>query len=135
MVDRALHAINTSVGEGMNRNEMPILRAQSFCPELREEPVSRDLFQKTPLFDIAESLLGKGKANFGRGQIALRFPLHQDPPRARLAYRRLPDSDQWRGARRTLFVHHAGRSSAFRFAAGEQGQHFAVRALRRLLPR
>jgi hypothetical protein len=82
MVDRALHAINASVGEGMNRDEMEILRAQSFCPELREQPIIRDLFGKTPLFDIAESLLGKDNAKYGRGQIALRFPLHQDPPRA-----------------------------------------------------
>lgn len=78
MIDNALRSINASVGDGMNVDEMDIFRAQSFCPELRDTPVIRDLFGKTPLFDIAQNLIGDGNVHFGRGQIALRFPLPDD---------------------------------------------------------
>ena len=82
MTDRALRAINKSLGEGIDPAQLPKMRAQSYCPELGDDPVVVDLFQKTPLQDLTESLLGEGNAQSNHAQIALRFPIAQDPPRA-----------------------------------------------------
>lgn len=85
MVDTALRAINHSIGEGMSAEEMPRMRAQSYCRELTREPVITDLIQRTPAWSLAESAIGEGKIKpVGGGQIALRFPgLHDPPPPAR----------------------------------------------------
>ena len=61
MVDAALRAINHSVGEGMNVEEMVRFRAQSFCPELTKTPVITDLINRTPALELAESAVGVGK--------------------------------------------------------------------------
>jgi len=90
MINRALHAINHSLGEeGMNKEDLPTLRAQSYCKELRNEAVLTDLFNRTPIMPLAESLMGKGDVlPIGGVQIALRFPrpLGEDapPPRGHL---------------------------------------------------
>ena len=82
MVDAAVRAINHSVGQGMNVEDMPILRAQSYCPELRTSPLITGLLNATPTWSLAESLLGAGNINpVKRGQIALRFPQLDDAPR------------------------------------------------------
>ena len=61
MIDEALRAINHSLGEeGMNKEDLPILRQQSYCRELRNEPVLTHLFNRTPIVPLAESLMGKG---------------------------------------------------------------------------
>ncbi|MDA0709622.1 MAG: phytanoyl-CoA dioxygenase family protein [bacterium] len=87
MIDRALHAINHSLGEeGMNRDDLPTLRAQSYCKELRPAPVLTDLFNRTPIMPLAESMMGKGAVlPVGNVQIALRFPrpLGEDAPEPR----------------------------------------------------
>ncbi len=81
MIDRAMRAINHSLGEGMNVADMPILRAQSYCPEIKNTPVIADLLNKTPAWQLAESVIGEGKIRpVHGGQIALRFPVMQDPP-------------------------------------------------------
>jgi ectoine hydroxylase-related dioxygenase (phytanoyl-CoA dioxygenase family) len=83
MVDAALRAINHSVGEGMNVAEMTRFRAQSYCPELQQNPVITDLLNATPALGLAESMIGAGQiAPATHGQIALRFPTMQDPPAA-----------------------------------------------------
>jgi hypothetical protein len=90
MIDEALHAINHSLGEeGMNKEDLPILRQQSYCKELRNETVLTHLFNRTPVMPLAESLMGKGSVLPVSGvQIALRFPrpLGEDapPPRGHL---------------------------------------------------
>jgi hypothetical protein len=82
MVEQALRHINHSLGQGMNPADMPILRAQSFCPEVQHTPPITDLYHKTPVKDLVESLLGEGQTNtVGGGQIAVRFPSLDDPPR------------------------------------------------------
>jgi hypothetical protein len=82
MVDEALRAINHSLGEGMEPAQMRVFRAQSFCPELRQDPTIVDLLQKSPVWSLAESALGEGQIWPVRGgQIALRFPVPADPPR------------------------------------------------------
>ncbi len=81
MADAALKAINHSIGQGMPAEEMPKIRAQSFCRELQGDPVIADLFNRTPAFALAESLIGEGHIEPVYGaQIALRFPVKADPP-------------------------------------------------------
>lgn len=81
MVDAALRAINHSVGQGMNVEDMTRFRSRSYCPELQSNPVIVDLVNKTPAFELAESVIGQGMLKpVGGGQIALRFPGMQDPP-------------------------------------------------------
>jgi hypothetical protein len=81
MVDRALQAINHSLGEGMDPAEITRFRARSYCPELQGTPPITDLLNRTPAFALAESLVGEGNiAPVSSGQIALRFPTMQDPP-------------------------------------------------------
>ena len=83
MVDAARQAINHSIGYvGMNEADLERFRAQSYCGEIREAPQIVDLFSKTPIRQIAESLMGEGNIQTpSSGQIALRFPgpLHTDP--------------------------------------------------------
>jgi hypothetical protein len=81
MVDAAVRAINHSVGEGMDREEMVKMRAQTYCRELTRTPVITDLFNATPAHSLVESAIGVGKIKpIGGAQIALRFPTMQDPP-------------------------------------------------------
>ncbi|MDQ2730513.1 MAG: phytanoyl-CoA dioxygenase family protein [Armatimonadota bacterium] len=81
MVNGALRAINHSVGNGMNVEDMTRFRAQTYCPELRGTPVISGLFNDTPARSLAESAIGAGKLRpVTGGQIALRFPTNQDPP-------------------------------------------------------
>lgn len=90
MVETALHAINYSLGsEGMNKEELPILRSRSYCREIQNHPAITDLFNRSPIFSLAESLVGEGNLlPCGAGQIALRFPgpLYAEPgePRGHL---------------------------------------------------
>lgn len=81
MINRALHAINHSIGEGMDAEEMQTMRSRSYCTELQQEPVIMDLLYKTPAWSLAESAIGEDKIKpTSSGQIALRFPSLQDPP-------------------------------------------------------
>jgi hypothetical protein len=76
LVGGALRAINGSLGEkGINPDDLPRFRSQTYCPELCNTPVIRDLYNATSISTIAESLIGPGMvAPVGGGQIALRFP-------------------------------------------------------------
>ncbi len=79
LINKALQAINMSLGKGMNEKDMTTFSSQSFTPELCESPAICDLLKKSPLWDLAESAIGKGKIiNEDRAQIALRFPQASD---------------------------------------------------------
>ena len=90
MVDAARKLINHSIGSvGMHQADLEKFRAQSYCNEIRNAPQIVDLFSKTPIHNIAESMLGEGNVQTpGSAQIALRFPmpLQRDPnlPRGHL---------------------------------------------------
>ena len=90
MVDAARHAINHSIGNvGMHEEDLATMRARSYCQELQKDPVLTDLFNKTPIVPLAESLVGAGNVlPAASAQIALRFPgpLTADPgePRGHL---------------------------------------------------
>lgn len=83
MVDRALRAINHSIGKGIAAEDAARLSIVSFCNELRHDPCITDLLYKTPVMDLIESLVGPGKLQpTNCGQIAIRFPIMDDPPAA-----------------------------------------------------
>ncbi len=82
MVDAAVRAINHAMGQGMNPADIPTFAAQSYCPALVKTPVITDLLNGTPALSLAESAIGTGAFFARMGQIALRFPVTTDPPRA-----------------------------------------------------
>lgn len=75
-VDAALKAINHSLGEqGIAKDALWTLRAQTFCPELVSAPAILDLYRETPLRGLAEAAIGPSRVALpSSGQIALRFP-------------------------------------------------------------
>ena len=81
-VDAALRAINMSVGDnGLDPDELPIFRMDSFCPELERSEAILDLLYETPLWDVAQAAIGHGKVlPIRSGQIALRFPSDDSTP-------------------------------------------------------
>src|SRR5687768_3529339 len=60
-VDAALRVINHSIGQGVSKSDLPRFRAGSFCPELTSAAAITDLYNHTPLRDLAESAVGRGK--------------------------------------------------------------------------
>jgi hypothetical protein len=82
-VDRALKAINHSLGEqGIDREQIWTLRAQSFCPELVGTDAILDLYRDTPLEALAQAAIGAGQVpRPPTGQIALRFPQELAEPK------------------------------------------------------
>ncbi len=90
MVDSARKLINHSIGSvGMHQADLEKFRAQSYCNEIKNAPQIVDIFSKTPIHNIAESMLGEGNVQTpSSAQIALRFPmpLERDPnlPRGHL---------------------------------------------------
>ncbi|HEY4384995.1 MAG TPA: hypothetical protein VGN34_11035 [Ktedonobacteraceae bacterium] len=76
LVDEATKAINASLGnEGIDPVKLPIYRSQSYCPELTDKPAITNLLHRSPLWSIAESMIGAGQIQpVNHGQIALRFP-------------------------------------------------------------
>lgn len=78
LVVRARRAINAYLGQhGMAPNELNKYRAQSYCPGLTGDPAISNLYNTSPLREVAESLIGQIKPVNG-GQIALRFPSPPD---------------------------------------------------------
>ncbi|GHO62339.1 hypothetical protein KSC_012310 [Ktedonobacter sp. SOSP1-52] len=88
LVEKALHAINASLGsEGMDPQRLPILRAQTYCPEITASPEITGLLTESPLWSLSESVIGQGSIRpVKSGQIALRFPAPGParPPRPHL---------------------------------------------------
>jgi hypothetical protein len=80
-VAAALRIINASLGEkGMAPEELPTLRAQSYCREITGAPEITSLLTETPLWQLAESAIGAGELEpVDYGQIALRFPGTSSP--------------------------------------------------------
>ena len=75
MVNRALQTINYRLGQGFSSDELRKFSAQSFFPELQDQPVITDLFNASQVKPTLESLLGEGNvAQAKRAQLALRFP-------------------------------------------------------------
>jgi phytanoyl-CoA dioxygenase PhyH len=74
-VERALHAINASLGRGLAPADIPRFRSRSFCPELQKADVVLDLFHGSAAAGVAAALVGpEGLEPVTTGQIALSFP-------------------------------------------------------------
>lgn len=75
-VAAALRIINASLGEkGMVPEDLPTMRARTYCPEITGAPEIISLLTETPLWQLAESAIGPGELEpVDYGQIALRFP-------------------------------------------------------------
>ncbi len=82
MLDRAVKAINHSLGEGFPPEDAALYRSRSFCPEISGSPEIVELATKSPAWSLVESLIGEGNAKpVSGGQIALRFPMLIEPER------------------------------------------------------
>jgi hypothetical protein len=88
LVDTALWKINRSLGsQGIPPDEIPSFQSTSFCPELVTDPAILDLLNQSPLWSLAESLIGVDQvAIIPKAQIALRFP-NTPVPKAQIALR------------------------------------------------
>ncbi len=77
LVDRALRAVNHSIGHvGLDGEDMVNNRSAFFCSELLDAPVILDLYNKTPIIEIAESLMGQGNVRpVTKAKPYPRFPL------------------------------------------------------------
>lgn len=74
-VNRALRAINHSLGQGREMGDVAKLNAQSWCPELGGDAVITDLVNRTPVHQLAEDLIGEGRLTaVNHGQVPPRFP-------------------------------------------------------------
>ena len=87
MIDNVLRSINHSIGEvGLNKEDLPRLRQQSYCNEIRECNTVIDLCNETDVYSSVESLMGKGNVEkVINGQIALRFPMDPEIKKAELS--------------------------------------------------
>ena len=76
MVDAARKSINHSIGSiGKHQADEAKYLAPAFCSELKGELTLTDLFNRTPVMQIAEDLMGSNNVMPCSGaQIALRFP-------------------------------------------------------------
>ncbi len=87
LVDRARRAINHSIGHvGLGGEDLANHRSAFFCAELLEDPVILDLYRKTPVIDVAKSLMGAGNVlPVTRTKPYPRFPLPvgEEPPEPR----------------------------------------------------
>lgn len=82
LIHNALRAIHSSVGsEGIEPAQLPIFRSQSYCPELMQTAHITNLLYKSPLWSLAESVIGVNAIQpVTHGQIALRFPTMDETP-------------------------------------------------------
>lgn len=76
LIDEARRAVNHSLGsDGLPPDLLKTYSAQSYCPGIRDTAVITDLFNRTPLYESVEQMVGAGNLLPAKGgQIALRFP-------------------------------------------------------------
>ena len=74
-INRALRAINHSLGQGRDKDQLETLNQQSWCPELGQTEIIHDMFNRTPAFNLAEDLVGACNVqSCFHGQVPPRFP-------------------------------------------------------------
>lgn len=75
LVEEALREINHRLGRGRNRDMDQYADARDYWSEDTDAPAIMDLLFKSPLWELAESPIGRGALRKpATGQIALRFP-------------------------------------------------------------
>ncbi|MEX0655044.1 MAG: phytanoyl-CoA dioxygenase family protein [Phycisphaeraceae bacterium] len=79
----ARRRINEWLGqEGMPPDDLPTMRAQTYCPGLGGQPPLKALMHRSLVPDAVEQLIGEGNLlPPGNAQIALRFPRVVDAPK------------------------------------------------------
>jgi len=77
LIEAALRAVNHSIGEiGLGGEDMANSRSAFHCAELLQAPVILDLFNKSPVIELAEDLMGRGNVlPLTRAKPYPRFPL------------------------------------------------------------
>lgn len=87
LVDAARRAVNHSIGYvGLGGEDPAKNRSAFFCAELLHAPVILDLFHKSPVVPIAESLMGEGNVlpvKQAKPYPRFPLPLGQEPPELR----------------------------------------------------
>jgi hypothetical protein len=87
LVDAARRAVNHSIGYvGLGGEDPAKSRSAFFCAELLDAPVILDLFHKSPVVPIAESLMGEGNVlpvKTAKPYPRFPLPLGQEPPELR----------------------------------------------------
>jgi hypothetical protein len=85
LVHDALRAINASLGSnGIDPAQLSTFRSQSYCPEVTNTAALVRLLTASPLWSIAESVIGSEAIQpVQNGQIALRFPVMGEAARAK----------------------------------------------------
>lgn len=83
LVGKAMRAINADIGQnGLPPDRLTEFRAQSFCPDLRRSEPILNLATVSPAFSLAQQLIGEDRCKpISSGQIALRFPSMEEPPK------------------------------------------------------
>ncbi|MBO7744433.1 phytanoyl-CoA dioxygenase family protein [Paenibacillus sp. MWE-103] len=77
MIRETMKAINHSIGKGIPEGH----HGANYCRELERKPLVTDLFNRTPVKTIIDSLVGEDAYHpIGMGQLALRFPDYIDNP-------------------------------------------------------
>lgn len=87
MIDAARRVVNHSIGtSGMGGENLENNRSAFFCFDILDSPIILDMYNKTPIMQIAESLMGEGNVlPVERAKTYPRFPLPlgEDPPEPR----------------------------------------------------
>lgn len=87
LIDAARRAVNHSIGTvGESGEDLARSRSAFFCAELLQAPVILDLFNKSPIIEIAESLMGEGNVQpveSAKPYPRFPLPLGEDPPEPR----------------------------------------------------
>ena len=87
LIDAALRAVNQSIGDvGLGGEDMARNRSAFHCAELLSAPVILDLFNKTPVIEIAEALMGAGNVlpvETAKPYPRFPLPVGEDPPAPR----------------------------------------------------
>ena len=87
LIDAARRAVNHSIGHVGEGGEDPSRNRSAFyCAELLQAPVILDLFNKSPVIEIAESLMGEGNVQpivSAKPYPRFPLPLGEEPPAPR----------------------------------------------------
>lgn len=90
MIETARRAVNYSIGNvGIGGEDLANHRSGFFCAELLDAPFIIDMYNETPVMEIAEALMGKGNVlPVARAKTYPRFPMplgaEPSPPRGHI---------------------------------------------------
>ena len=80
LVTRALQAIQADLQTNYNANRQIEYDNRSYCPDLRDTRVIRNLLVKSPIYGLLDEALGMRNLRVGPGQIAIRRARNHPQP-------------------------------------------------------